>query len=256
MGFQAVKMKMGFGPDEDRFVVFGDGDEVVNITYAWRDEIPDDWEQLPNAPHRRIAGIGPANMGDPDLPAIQTEQSITVSGYGAMTVNNEPSSLPDWLPQRGSRLLCFFLGHHDRYTPFGLHKYEWDPVARELREAWVNTEVSSPNSVPYVSQGADLVYTCGTRNGQWTIEALDYEVYSPMAERVLESIARDEGRRSGVLGILVRHSRGRVAVGEVSFVCEIASAHRAEGLEALGSFIDRMKREAPIWKRPVPASSD
>ncbi len=47
-------------------------------------------------------------------------------------------------------------------------------MARELREAWVNTEVSSPNSVPYVSQGADLVYTCGTRNGQWTIEALDW----------------------------------------------------------------------------------
>jgi hypothetical protein len=165
---------MGFGPDEDRFVVIGDGDPVVNITLLWRDAIPEDWERLPGAPSRRIAGLGPAHMGDPGRLAIQTEQSITVSGYGAMTVNNEPSSLPDWLPQRGSRLLCFFLGHHDRYTPFGLHKYEWDPVARELREAWVNTEVSSPNSVPYVSQGADLVYTCGTRNGQWTIEALDW----------------------------------------------------------------------------------
>jgi len=113
-------------------------------------------------------------MGNPDLPAIQTEQSITVSGYGAMTVNNEPSSLPGWLPQRGTRLLCFFLGHHDSYTPFGLHKYEWDPEARQLRQAWVNTEVSSPNSVPGVSQGADLVYTCGTRGGKWTIEALDW----------------------------------------------------------------------------------
>ena len=92
--------------------------------------------------------------------------------------------------------------------------------------------------------------------GAGAIEALDYEVYSPMAERVLDSIARDEGRRTGVRSVLVRHSRGRVAVGEISFVCEIASAHRAEGLEALGSFIDRMKREAPIWKRPVPASSD
>ena len=42
----------------------------------------------------RIAGLGPANMGDTELPAIQTEQSITVSGYGAMTVNNEPASIP------------------------------------------------------------------------------------------------------------------------------------------------------------------
>jgi len=28
--------------------------------------------------------------------------------------------------------------------------------------------------VPYVSQGSDTVYTCGTRAGLWTIEALDW----------------------------------------------------------------------------------
>ena len=165
---------MGFGPDEDHFVVFGDGDEVVNITYAWRDEIPDDWEQLPDAPSRRIAGLGPANMGNPDLPAIQTEQSITVSGYGAMTVNNEPAMLPEGIPVRGKRLLCFMLGHKPEYTPHGLHKYEWNPVERRLEEAWVNNDVSSPNSVPFVAQASDLVYTCGSRDGMWTIEAVNW----------------------------------------------------------------------------------
>ena len=68
-------------------------------------------------------------------PAIQTEQSITVSGYGAMTVNNEPASVPEGFPAMGQRLLVFFLGHDPAYTPHGLHKYEWDPVDRELREA-------------------------------------------------------------------------------------------------------------------------
>ncbi|MFO7589689.1 MAG: hypothetical protein R6X23_02175 [Acidimicrobiia bacterium] len=164
---------MGFG-DEDRFVVIGDGDGVVNITLLWRDEIPDDWEQLPDAPSRRIAGLGPAHMGDPTRTAIQTEQSITVSGYGAMTVNNEPATVPAGFPAQGERLLVFFLGHDPAYTPHGLHKYEWDPDTRTLREAWVNTDVSSPNSVPFVSQGADLVYTCGARDRQWTIEALDW----------------------------------------------------------------------------------
>ncbi len=165
---------MGFGPDEDHFVVFGDGDTVVNITYVWRDEIPDDWEQLANAPHRRIAGIGPADMDNPDLEEIKTEQSITVSGYGAMTVNNEPAGRPDGLPAQAARMLCFLLGHKPEYTPHGLHKYEWDPQARELRRAWVNAEVSSPNSVPFVSQESDLVYTCGARAGKWTIEAVDW----------------------------------------------------------------------------------
>ena len=165
---------MGFGPDEDRFVVIGDGDEVVNITLLWRDEIPDDWEQLPDAPSRRIAGIGPANMGDPTRAEIKTEQSITVSGYGAMTVNNEPASLPAGWPTTRARLFCFFLGHKPAYTPYGLHKYQWDLVVRQLQEAWVNSEVSSPNSVPFVAQASNLVYTCGTRDKKWTIEALDW----------------------------------------------------------------------------------
>jgi len=164
---------MGFG-DEDRFVVIGDGDDVVNITLIWRDGIPEDWEQLPDAPHRRIAGIGPAHMGDPQRSEIKTEQSITVSGYGAMTVNNEPSTVPEGFPDRARRMLCFMLGHKHEYQPFGMHKYVWDPEARTLREAWVNLDVSSPNSVPFVAQASDIVYTCGVRDGRWTIEAVDW----------------------------------------------------------------------------------
>ena len=56
-----------------------------------------------------------------------------------------------------------------------MHKYQWDPEARELREAWVNHDISSPNSVPFVAQESGLVYTCGARNGSWTIEAADWE---------------------------------------------------------------------------------
>jgi hypothetical protein len=165
---------MGFGPDEDRFVVFGDGDSVVNITLVWRDDIPSDWEQLVDAPHRRIAGIGPAHMGDVGRTQIQTEQSITVCGYGAMTVNNEPATIPDGFPAQAARMLCFMLGHKPEYTPRGMQKYQWNPDARRLEHAWVNTEVSSPNSVPFVSAESDLVYTCGVRDGRWTIDGLDW----------------------------------------------------------------------------------
>ena len=165
---------MGDDPSKDRFVVIGDGDNVVNITLFWRGLIPEDWERLPNAPSRRIAGLGPANMGDVAKGSIQTEQSITVAGYGAMTVNNEPQFSPSWVPERAGRLLAFFLGHYHLFTPYGLHKYEWNPEKAEFIEAWVNKEVSSPNSVPQVSIGSNVVYTCGTRQGKWTIEALDW----------------------------------------------------------------------------------
>lgn len=88
------------------------------------------------------------------------------------------------------------------------------------------------------------------------LAAIQYEAYEPMASRMLEAIAREEARREGIRSILVVHSRGRVGAGEVSFACEVRSAHRAEGLAALAAFIDRMKRDAPIWKRLVAAGAE
>jgi molybdopterin synthase catalytic subunit len=81
--------------------------------------------------------------------------------------------------------------------------------------------------------------------------ALDYETYDPMAERGLLALAREVAGRHGLAGILALHSRGRVGVGEVSFVLEAAAAHRAETLAAVADFIDRLKQDVPIWKRAV-----
>lgn len=86
------------------------------------------------------------------------------------------------------------------------------------------------------------------------IAALDYEVYSPMAEQQLRRLAEEAmAAHAGVLAIAVQHSRGRVPAGGCSFRLWVASRHRAEGLAAMGSFIDRMKQDVPIWKTPVPA---
>jgi hypothetical protein len=70
---------MGFG-DEDRFVVLTDGDIRMNVVLMWRDEIPEDWEQLDGAPSRRIAGQAPADMGEQKVTAIQSEQTVIVAG--------------------------------------------------------------------------------------------------------------------------------------------------------------------------------
>lgn len=89
-----------------------------------------------------------------------------------------------------------------------------------------------------------------TEAGQ-AIEAIDYEAYEPMAQRQLNLLAEQTLERFGLLAINVTHSRGRVPAGECSFRLRIASAHRAAGLEAMGGFIDQLKRDVPIWKRPV-----
>ena len=67
-----------------------------------------------------------------------------------------------------------FLGSSPRYQPHGVQKFEWDPAARTLRNAWVNREVSSPSCVPVVSYPSDRVYLIGARENSWTLEALEW----------------------------------------------------------------------------------
>jgi molybdopterin synthase catalytic subunit len=81
--------------------------------------------------------------------------------------------------------------------------------------------------------------------------ALEYQTYDPMAERELLSLACGTAERHGLASLVALHSRGRVGVGEVSFVLIVESPHRAEALAAMSAFIDRLKQDVPIWKSPV-----
>jgi molybdopterin synthase catalytic subunit len=87
--------------------------------------------------------------------------------------------------------------------------------------------------------------------GDGKVVALEYQAYEPMAQTMIERIARELMERHGVLGMLVQHSRGRVGVGACSFRLVVASKHRKEGLAAMDAFIDRLKKDVPIWKSPV-----
>ncbi|MFO0834652.1 MAG: molybdenum cofactor biosynthesis protein MoaE [Phycisphaerales bacterium] len=83
------------------------------------------------------------------------------------------------------------------------------------------------------------------------LRALDYLSYDPMAQKQLAAIAHAISHEFGLLALVTLHSRGRVRVGEISFVLTISSSHRAEALAAMTAFIDRLKRDVPIWKTPV-----
>ena len=80
------------------------------------------------------------------------------------------------------------------------------------------------------------------------IRALSYEAYEPMATNSLTQLANDMLSKHTLIAITVEHSRGEVATGQRSFRLAIHSAHRKEALAAMDEFIDRMKRDVPIWK--------
>jgi len=185
-GTGATPSLMGFG-EEDRFVVITDGDIRMNVTLFWRDQIPENWMQLEGAPSRRIAGLAPANMGDLDVQAIQSEQTVIVAGYGAFVVNNTPRNTAFFMPKEGvARGLSIGpLGSNPKFQPYGIQKFEWNPEKRRFEQAWVNEKISSPNGVPWVSTGSGQVYFIGARENKWTLEAVNWLTGEPTFHYVI-----------------------------------------------------------------------
>lgn len=108
----------------------------------------------------------------------------------------------------------------------------------------------APALPPAAQFGAAIVFDGVVRadEGGRTIRALAYEVYEPMASNMLTELGREMLAKHGLVAIMVEHSRGEVPVGQRSFRLTVHALHRAEALAAVGEFIDRMKRDVPIWK--------
>jgi len=99
--------------------------------------------------------------------------------------------------------------------------------------------------------GAIVLFQGVTR----TVERLDYEAYREMAERRIEGILAECAERHGLLGAAAEHRVGQVPRGEPAVIVAVAAAHREEAFAASREAIDRIKAEAPIWKREVEAGS-
>ncbi len=80
---------------------------------------------------------------------------------------------------------------------------------------------------------------------------LEYEVYEPMATKVLDQMARDAAAQFGCQSVRIVHAQGPVAPGEASVVIQVATPHRGEAFDACRYLIDRLKHELPVWKREV-----
>lgn len=83
------------------------------------------------------------------------------------------------------------------------------------------------------------------------VERLDYEAYGEMAERRIVEILTDLHRDHRLEAIAAEHRTGRVPLGEPSVIVAASSAHRPQAFAAAREAIDRIKAEAPIWKREV-----
>ena len=98
--------------------------------------------------------------------------------------------------------------------------------------------------------GAIVLFSGETRNHSdgKAVEYLEYEAHDQMADEKISEIIDSAYTKWPLTLAHCVHRVGRVDIMESAVVVITASAHRGDAYEANRYIIDRVKREAPIWK--------
>ncbi len=93
--------------------------------------------------------------------------------------------------------------------------------------------------------GAVVTFTGVTRE----VAELDYEAYAPMAERKIAEIVATAVERHGLCAAAAEHRVGIVPLSDTSVAVAVSARHRGPAFDGAREIIDRIKAEAPIWKK-------
>jgi len=107
------------------------------------------------------------------------------------------------------------------------------------------------DSVRRPDAGAIVLFV-GTVRAEEGLAALDYEVYVPMATKVLRELAERAKTKFHLSDMSIVHRLGRVPVGGDSVAIACAAAHRKEAFDGCVWAMDEVKRIVPIWKSEPP----
>ena len=123
----------------------------------------------------------------------------------------------------------------------GLHRVSEGPLSVE----------AAVKAVTGVDCGAVVTFvgTVRDRNRGRVVVRLDYEAYPEMALRVFAHIEEEASERWPGTRVAIHHRTGTLEPGAISVVIAAASPPRADGFSACRHAIEKLKKDAPIWKR-------
>ena len=96
--------------------------------------------------------------------------------------------------------------------------------------------------------GAVASFT-GIARADGDVTSIELEYYPAMTQTCLERLTNEAVAGWSLLGCVLIHRVGRIAVGESIVFVGTAASHRAEALEACTYLIDRLKTNALFWKK-------
>jgi MoaE-MoaD fusion protein len=98
------------------------------------------------------------------------------------------------------------------------------------------------------SRAGAVVTFCGVTR---EVARLEYDAYVQMAEERMAQIATEAVERHGLCAAAVEHRVGEVPLTAPSVIVAVSAPHRGEAFAGAREIIDRVKAEAPIWKKEV-----
>jgi len=81
------------------------------------------------------------------------------------------------------------------------------------------------------------------------VSGLELDHHPRLTERAIAGIEADALARFALTDILVVHRHGALAPGEAIVLVAAAAPHRRAAFDAVDYVMDRLKTEAPFWKR-------
>ncbi len=89
----------------------------------------------------------------------------------------------------------------------------------------------------------------GTSQDGKSVTGLDMEAYEDKAEKVFSFIAEDMKKRPGIIEVLIHHVTGYLELGDLIFVVIVGGSNRKYVFPTLTEAVERIKKEATIWKK-------
>jgi MoaE-MoaD fusion protein len=86
------------------------------------------------------------------------------------------------------------------------------------------------------------------------VPKLQYEAYVEMARERIAAIVEETIARHRLCAAAAEHRVGEVPLGEPSVIVAASAPHREQAFAGAREIIDRIKHEAPIWKRELDES--
>ncbi len=102
---------------------------------------------------------------------------------------------------------------------------------------------------PKIVKAGAIASFLGIVRREGGVKKLFFEAHGKLAECTLIKIAQDMKKKKGIVDVLIHHYTGEIKPRKDILLVVVAAAHRKEAFAVLKETVERVKKEAPIWKK-------